>query len=173
VEPWFKPVPLEHGTSGPLHIGLHDYAPISDAVMESYKSMGFPYHPDIFTNATPPHGCGHALRSIYGGIRSTAADFITKGYRRDNITILTDTSVDKVLIEEVSGGLKATGVAVVTKSGEKKTFHVRKEVIVSGGAYCSPALLLRSGIGAKKEVEKLGITCKVDLPGVGQNLMDQ
>jgi len=135
--------------------------------------MGFPYHPDMFTNATPPHGCGHALRSIHGGIRSTAADFVTKGYRRDNITILTDTSVDRVLIEDFNGDFKATGVAVITKSGKRKIFFVRKEVIVSGGAYCSPAILLRSGIGAKKEVEQLGIPCKVDLPGVGKNLMDQ
>jgi choline dehydrogenase-like flavoprotein len=86
---------------------------------------------------------------------------------------LTDTLVDKVVINEVNGGLKATGVAVVTMSGEKKTFRVRKEVIVSGGAYCSLAILLRSGIGAKKEVEQLGIPCKVDLPGVGKKLMDQ
>jgi choline dehydrogenase-like flavoprotein len=166
-------VSTDHGTSGPLHVGLHPNAPISDAVMESFKSLGFPYHADMFTNATPPHGCGHALRSIYGGIRSTAADFITKDNRRENITILTDTIVDKVLIEEIDRRLKAIGAVVTAKSGERNIFRVRKEVIVSGGAYCSPAILLRSGIGAKNEVEQLGIPCKVDLPGVGKNLMDQ
>ncbi|KAF2095697.1 putative GMC oxidoreductase [Rhizodiscina lignyota] len=172
TEPWFKPAPGEHGTTGPLQLGPHKNAPISDLFMESYKSMGLPYYDDMFTVGAPPNGCGHVLRTIHNGIRSTAADFITVGHRRDNITILVDTSVDKVLIEDADGGLKATGVAIVTKSGEKKTLRARKEVIVSGGAYCSPAILMRSGVGAKEEVEALGIQCKVDLPGVGKNLMD-
>jgi choline dehydrogenase-like flavoprotein len=113
------------------------------------------------------------MRSIHGGIRNTAANYITKENHRDNVFILTDTTVDKVILEEVNGRLTAVGASVVTKAYQKKVFHARKEVIVSGGAYCSPAILLRSGIGAKKEVEQLGIPCKVDLPGVGKNLLDQ
>ena len=40
------------------------------------------------------------------------------------------------------------------------------------GAYCSPGILLRSGIGPKADLEKLGLKCLVDAPGVGENLLD-
>jgi choline dehydrogenase len=46
------------------------------------------------------------------------------------------------------------------------------EVIVSAGAYLSPALLLRSGIGPAAELAALGRTVVADLPGVGANLAD-
>lgn len=140
--------------------------------MESYKEAGLPYEEDMFTTGTTAHGCGHALRTIHEGIRSTAADFITKGYRRDNITIITDATVDKVMLDGEGKNRRATGVDVVTKAGENKTFYATKEIIISGGAYCSPIILMRSGIGAKDELQKIGVDCKVDLPGVGKNLMD-
>ncbi|KAJ5091229.1 hypothetical protein NUU61_006099 [Penicillium alfredii] len=56
--------------------------------------------------------------------------------------------------------------------GRSRTFSARKEIIISGGAYCSPAILLRSGIGPREEVDRHGIPCMVDSPGVDKNLMD-
>lgn len=142
--------------------------------MKSYESCGMAYDPDMFTTGSNPHGCGHAPRTVWQGIRSTGADFITKGYRRENITIKTNTLVDRVLFERVdnASALKAVGVKLVSVDGTNTIVKARKEVIISGGAYCSPAILLRSGIGAKDEVERFGITCEMDLPGVGKNLMD-
>jgi choline dehydrogenase-like flavoprotein len=67
--------------------------------------------------------------------------------------------------------LKATAVQVIEKDGSVRKI-VAKEVIVSGGAYCSPTILMRSGLGPKSELASHGIDCKVDLPGVGKNLMD-
>jgi len=126
----------------------------------------------MFTTGETPQGCGNATRTVHQGLRSTAADFITKGYRRDNITIKTDVTVNNVVLSDTAEGLRASGVSFTLKSGEIGTVKARKEVTVSAGAYCSPTILLRSGIGAKSELEKLGIPCNVDLPGVGQNLMD-
>jgi len=45
-------------------------------------------------------------------------------------------------------------------------------VIVAAGAYGSPALLLRSGIGPAEHLHSLGIAVRADRPGVGQNLVD-
>lgn len=55
------------------------------------------------------------------------------------------------------------------------THHVfcKKEVILSGGAFNTPQLLMLSGIGPKEELDRHGITTKVDLPGVGRNLQDR
>lgn len=133
---------------------------------------GLPYHPDMFSTGESPHGCGDVPRTVHQGIRTTAADFITKGYRRENITIKTDVTVDKLILSTDSGQLTAKGVITTSKVGKKVEYHARKEVLVTAGAYCSPPILMRSGLGPKEELEKHGIECVVDLPGVGKNLMD-
>ncbi|KAF2228568.1 GMC oxidoreductase [Viridothelium virens] len=169
---WFNAKKDSHGYTGPLHTEPHDLAPISMKVMESYEDLGMPFHDDMFTTGEASHGCGHAPRTVHQGVRTTGADFVTKTYRRDNITIRTECVVDKVLLESVDGDLLAVGVDMVAKDGTRSTARVRKEVIVSGGSYCSPTILMRSGIGHKSELEKIGIECKVNLPGVGKNLSD-
>ncbi|PSN65299.1 alcohol oxidase [Corynespora cassiicola Philippines] len=169
---WFKAKPSLHGTSGPLHTEPHDLAPISERIKESMVDRGLPYDPDMFSSGETPHGCGDVMRTVHQGIRSTAADFITKGYRRENITIKTDVTVDKVLLSKVNGELTATGVLTYSKDGMRASYRARNEVIVSAGAYCSPSILLRSGIGPKSELSSHDIECAVDLPGVGKNLMD-
>jgi len=63
-------------------------------------------------------------------------------------------------------------VRVIEKDGTSRDIKAKKEVIISGGAYCSPTILMRSGIGGKAELAAHGIDCKADLPGVGKNLMD-
>jgi transposase InsO family protein len=47
-----------------------------------------------------------------------------------------------------------------------------REIILSAGAYGSPAILLRSGIGPADHLGDLGIPVIADLPGVGQHLLD-
>lgn len=172
-KPWLESVEGAHGTSGPIHTEPHDLAPISKRILDSFISKGIPYKGDLFSTGEVSHGCGHVVRTVHNGLRSTAADYLTKGNRKDNITILCNTSVDKVIIESHEGGLKATGVAAIsTVDKSYQIFHAIREVIVSGGAYCNPAILLRSGIGPKGELDKHGIPCKINLPGVGNNLMD-
>lgn len=136
-------------------------------------SQGMQLDDDMFTHGENPHGCGHALRTVHEGVRTTGADFITKGSARSNITILTDTHVDKVLIARTPAGeLRATGVRVIKSDGTPAEIKAAREVIVSGGAYCSPNILNRSGVGCKEDLQEIGVEVLVDLPGVGQNLMD-
>lgn len=172
-KPWFKATKDAHGYEGELGIEPHDLAPISNLILESMQSKGLALDDDMFTHGENPHGCGHAPRTVTDGLRTTSADFITKKNIRGNITVLTSAHVDKVVIEnDGSGLLRATGVNAVLEDGTVFNATASKEVIISGGAYCSPNILNRSGIGAKADLEKHNITTLIDLPGVGKNLMD-
>ena len=57
--------------------------------------------------------------------------------------------------------------------GVARELRATREVILSGGAFNTPQLLMLSGIGPRAELESHGIECRVDLPGVGQNLQDR
>jgi len=59
------------------------------------------------------------------------------------------------------------------ESGERREIRVSREVILSGGAFNTPQLLMLSGIGPRQELERHGIPVRVDLPGVGRNLQDR
>lgn len=54
-----------------------------------------------------------------------------------------------------------------------RSARARREVILAGGAFNTPQLLMLSGIGPKAELEALGIPSRIDLPGVGRNLQDR
>ena len=62
---------------------------------------------------------------------------------------------------------------VPNNAGQSGEFRASREVILAGGAFNTPQLLMLSGIGPRDELEKHGIQVKVDLPGVGRNLQDR
>ncbi|KAF4553027.1 GMC oxidoreductase-like protein 9 [Elsinoe fawcettii] len=86
---------------------------------------------------------------------------------RPNLKVLCDATVAKVVLD----GNTATGVEF-SHEGQKHTVNTKKEVIVSCGTYQSPQILELSGIGDRKVLEAAGVECKIDLPGVGNNLND-
>lgn len=57
--------------------------------------------------------------------------------------------------------------------GEVRQARATHEVILCGGTYNTPQLLMLSGIGPREELEKHKIEVRVDLPGVGRNLQDR
>ncbi|WP_374087932.1 GMC family oxidoreductase [Methylomicrobium lacus] len=101
----------------------------------------------------------------------------------DNLTIELDALVTKVILDENN---RAVGVEYLKgaklykahanpsiKPGEPRKVYAAKEVILAGGAYNTPQLLMLSGIGPKEELQKHGIPVKHHLPGVGTNLQDR
>jgi 5-(hydroxymethyl)furfural/furfural oxidase len=86
--------------------------------------------------------------------------------RRPNLTIMTDVKVARLLME----GTRATGV--VLDLGMQHVPVKAHEVIVAAGALQTPALLMRSGIGPATHLQARGISPVMNLPGVGQNLME-
>ncbi|RCI15184.1 hypothetical protein L249_6941 [Ophiocordyceps polyrhachis-furcata BCC 54312] len=169
---WFQPSRDSHGYDGHLHTEPAPVGPITELFTKSLESKGLLADHDMVSHGENPNGWGYVTMSVSNGVRTTGADFITKKNRRDNITVVTNACVDKVLIDEQDDRLKAVGARVILRDGSAVDFKANKEVIVSGGSYCSPNILNRSGIGAKGELEKHNISTLVDLPGVGENLMD-
>ncbi|KAF4594778.1 GMC oxidoreductase [Ophiocordyceps camponoti-floridani] len=169
---WFRSTKASHGYHGHLHTEPLPVRSITKLVAKSLESKGLSSDDDMVSHGENPNGWGYITMTVSNGIRTTGADFVTKKNRRNNITIVTKAYVDKVLMEKEGDGFRATGVRVILNDGSVFEPKADKEVIVSGGAYCSPVILNRSGIGAKDELEKYGIGTLVDLPGVGKNLMD-
>ncbi|MGV9670077.1 GMC family oxidoreductase [Gordonia sp. NPDC003504] len=88
--------------------------------------------------------------------------------QRPNLTVVHNRSVTTMLFDDH----RATGVRTVDAAGEIADIHADREIIVCAGAIGSPALLQRSGIGPAEILAAAGVPIRVDLPGVGENLMD-
>jgi choline dehydrogenase len=87
---------------------------------------------------------------------------------RPNLTLLLETWAYRLEL----AGARATGVHVRAKDGTESLVRARREVLLCAGAVDSPRLLLHSGIGPARDLEELGIPVALDLPGVGENLLD-
>ncbi|GJE93556.1 GMC oxidoreductase [Phanerochaete sordida] len=105
--------------------------------------------------------------------RSYAANaFYLPNKDRKNLFVLTDAHVHRVLTEPgTNGNLTATGVEF-RHDGNTHTARAAKEVIVSAGALKSPQVLELSGIGRKDVLDKIGVSVKLELPGVGENVQE-
>jgi choline dehydrogenase len=97
---------------------------------------------------------------------STAVGYLSSARARPNLSIRSNTSVRRVLVENG----RATGLEV-ERGGEVSVIRA-KLIVLSAGSLQTPAILYRSGIGPRDELEKLGIERVRDVPGVAQNLCD-
>jgi len=156
-----------HGQNGPLNVAniRHKNKPVDDFVETGSSVFGF--NEDF--NGESQEGIGYYQTTQKNGKRCSAAKaYLVPALERENLTVLTDTNVNKILVNDS----RATGVSCIGEEGEEFTLNATKEVLLSSGAFGSPQVLLRSGIGPEQEITKHGIEHKVDLPGVGKNLQD-
>jgi len=98
----------------------------------------------------------------------SAEAYLAPAGRRPNLTVLTNTLVTRILTE----GGRAVGVEVSDRHGHTRRINAHAEVILSGGAFNTPALLQYSGIGPAEFLRSVGVPPVVDLPAVGENLME-
>lgn len=149
--------------------------------------------------ALDPNGWGFVKRSAQGlrfvptstkkGSRQGTREYLASVKEKvpDKLTIETGALATKVILDDDQ---RAIGVEFQqTESGsrlyradrdpipnspaETKSVYAKHEVIICGGTFNSPQLLMLSGVGPKEELEKHGIPVRVDLPGVGKNLQDR
>ena len=154
-----------HGNSGPVPIRRylgHERSDLTAAVEEAFVAVGIP--PIADHNAPGAVGVSALPVNCVNGRRiSTALAYLEPARSRPNLRIQPECLVQDVVVRA------HRSVGVRTEADEVLPAD---EVIVCAGAYQSPGLLLRSGIGPAAVLADLGRDVVVDLPGVGANLAD-
>ncbi|WP_342250885.1 GMC family oxidoreductase [Sphingomonas sp. OTU376] len=169
--PWFKKAEHNvrgasdyHGDKGPLWVSDQLWAhPGSEAFIDACGELQIPRNDDF--NGAGQSGAGLFQVTQRNGERWTAA----RAYldRRDNLEIITDAMVERVLFEEG----RVWGVAY-QRDGQAREIRARRAVVLAAGAFQTPQLLMLSGIGPGEHLRETGLSVRIDRPAVGGNLQD-
>jgi choline dehydrogenase len=156
-----------HGTDGPIpvfRVPEPEHTPLQKAVTEAAHEFNFPWIDDINGRRIQTPGIALNARNqrnyvrMHGGLTHLA---LARG--RSNLTIADNILVDRIEFEGT------TARRVVAADGRLFEGH---EIVIAAGAYNSPGILMRSGIGPSSHLNDLGISTVVDLRGVGEHLQD-
>lgn len=176
VLPYFKRLEADrdfdgplHNKTGPIHLQRYDltqWPGFTRGVVAAFEHQGWRNIQDqngVFSDGYAPVAHSHTDERRMGA----AWSYLTvEVRRRPNLTIVGEVDVERILFE----GARAVGVC-----GRRGNEHFEvgaREVIVSGGALQSPALLLRSGVGPARDLGALGIPVVAERAGVGKHLME-
>jgi len=154
-----------HGGQGPIPVlrpPEGELSPLQQAFEAAAVAAGHPLVDDH--NRPGAMGVGAAPRNVRDGLRmSTALTYLAAARGRPNLSIRASTLVDRIELRGTTvRGIRTADGGIVESD----------RVVVAAGAYGSPAVLLRSGIGPAARLRDLGIGVSADLPGVGENLID-
>lgn len=154
-----------HGTAGPHGVSKpQEPNALVHGFLEAARELGLPLAEDF--NGSDTEGFGLRDASIYEGRRvSTASAYLEPAIAGGaRIEVITGATVDRLLIE----GRRVHGVDL----GPAGEVSARHEVILTAGAYGSPAVLQRSGVGDPALLSRLGREVVLARPEVGENLRD-
>lgn len=155
-----------HAVGGPLNVAdLRHKAGVAEAFLAAGAELQIPRNDDF--NAETQEGLGWYQVTQKNGERFSAARaYLTPALDRPNLTVMTKAPATRVLFD----GKRATGVEYL-KGGVRQA-NARREVILCGGAFNSPQLLMVSGVGPAAHLKQHGINVVHELSGVGENLQD-
>jgi choline dehydrogenase len=166
---WDDVAPAWERAKAALRVRIPDddeLTPFHGAFMEGAIAAGIPRVHDL-DDPDDVSATGISPVNIIDGVRwNTAFGYLDPVRGRDNLTILGNVLVDRVVIED------GRAVAVIARvAGEWQSIEAGR-IVVSGGAFGSPAILLRSGIGDPDELRAVGVEPVHSLSGVGRALTD-
>ena len=140
--------------------------PFQEAFIHAAFNHGIPRVDDL-NDPDDVTGVGLAPVNIDHGVRWNAAfAYLDPVRERPNLRIIGNALVDRVQLQS------GRAVAVEAIVDDLRLRIPAERIVLAGGAYGSPAILLRSGIGPADELAALGITPVHSLPGVGRRLTD-
>jgi choline dehydrogenase-like flavoprotein len=152
-----------HGDAGPIRVERGDLerSAITSGGFEACLSAG--YDACLDQNEPDATGVGPQPANVCEGVRqSTLVTYLRAARSMPSLTIRGDAVVDRVLLD----GSRAVGV-VLDDGSELRA----STIVVAAGAYASPGILMRSGIGPATHLRELEIETIADLP-VGEGLLD-
>ena len=155
-----------HGSEGPLNVARNPQKPqIYPQMIEAAGRLGYAHLADF--HGASQEGFGMPDFTVRHGRReSSATAYLAPAAQRSNLRIETGARTSRLLLQ----GERVEGVEYM-RDGQLHQ-AMAGEVIVSGGAFNSPQILLLSGIGPASELAALDIKPVHDLPAVGKNLQD-
>lgn len=143
-----------------------EVTPFHRAILAAAETAGIPRTSDL-NDLDEDEGMAPSPVNIADGVRwNSAFAYLDPVRDRPNLTIVGNAVVDRI---EIEGG---RGIRVHFQSPEGPASIEAGRIVVAGGTYGSPAVLLRSGVGDPAALRSIGIAPVHNLPGVGQNLHD-
>ncbi|KDR68518.1 hypothetical protein GALMADRAFT_256740 [Galerina marginata CBS 339.88] len=158
-----------HGSSGPIKMS---YAPDLINIAENFLEVAASFDKErtVTDDTNAFFECEKYIDGETGRRSGTAHHYIYNQAQNTNLTVLDRHRVVRIIFE----GKHAVGIEYVSDLVGRNggitvpiTARVSRLVVVSAGAFGSPAILERSGIGTKSILEKNNVQQIVDLPGVG------
>ena len=144
---------------------------ILEAFAEAATEAGIERTDDF--NSGDNSGVGYFEVNQKSGLRwNTAKGFLKPALGRKNLTVWTESQVERLLFETTPNGATRCAGAILRRGGDAMTVRARREVILSAGAIGSPQILQLSGVGPAKLLKDNGIEVVRDASGVGANLQD-
>jgi choline dehydrogenase len=157
-----------HSDQGPLQINpIHNRHLLPDPLREAAVKAGHAANDDYDGEHNEGIAAGDVAIDARGRRSSSASAYLHPVRDRANLHILTHAQATRVLIENG----RAVGVEY-TRHGQLHQARARMEVVLSGGTYNSPQLLMLSGIGPAAHLKEMGLPVLADLPGAGGNLSE-
>lgn len=154
-----------HGVGGPIRVEDVPRHELGDAFISAAQRCGLPFNPDH--NGPIHEGFGRPQMTVKKGRRSSSVDFIRAVGKRQNLELILNASVKRILFRDGA----AVGISY-HRDGPLETLHARREVILCCGAFNTPQLLQVSGVGSASLLRGFGIDVHADLPSVGEGLED-
>jgi choline dehydrogenase len=170
IERFTQGDPQFRGHDGPVHIATTRRERLSDAFIASCLAQGLTANPDY--NAGSGEGVAYLQTNTLKGQRwGTYEAYLQPARARPNLRVVRGAATTLML-----AGTRVTGVRYRPLEGDslgpEAQALARAQVILSAGAYQTPTLLERSGIGRPEALARLGVPVQHVLPGVGENLSD-
>jgi choline dehydrogenase-like flavoprotein len=142
-----------HGASGPMHVRpIATKHLLHEPLMAAATGAGFTNCDDLSGKVAEGFARGEATIDASGRRVSSSTAYLRPALKRPNLELRTGAQVHRVVIEDG----RATGVEY-ERGRQMHTVRAKREVILSGGAYNSPHLLMLSSLGPGRELQANGL----------------